>query len=339
MRRFSLLSIICIMAAVSSAFADPVELSYDRGRRGGTFQQTQAGDIEGVRFTPAHPCSLLSFRFWVDGTGEMEWHVWGDNGGNMPDIENDLIDPINIDVDDDSDWIEVDVSDAGLRFDVPRHFHIGYIKQGGAPYLFVDGGNPFETRSFLRIDNTWYVTGDGSGNYLLRATVEYYNELDEEDYVFHNVSEAVGIGGMSKMAWGDYDNDGWEDLLVNGRILYRNMRDGTFEDVSEAARITANNRSHSATWGDFDNDGWLDFFGVSNNHEENDQLWHSNGDGTFSEVHEEYWLFHGRNPTAACGWGDADNDGFLDLYIANSEDWNDGNPVYYPDFFFHFDFT
>ncbi len=326
-----------ILVTASIAVADPVELQYDHGQRAGYFNQTEAGDVEGVRFTPAHPCSLLSFRFSVEGTGVMEWHVWGDNGGNMPDIENDLIEPFEVDVEDDNDWIVVDVSEAGLHFDVPCNFHIGYVKQDDEPYLYVDGGDPFQTRSFLRIDNTWYVTGDGSGNYLLRATVEYYNQLEEEDFTFHNVSEDAGIGGMSKMAWGDYDNDGWEDLLVNGRTLYRNLHDGTFENVSEASGITQHNISHSATWGDYDNDGNLDFYGVSNDHNLYDQLWHSNGDGTFSQVQEDVWLFHGSNPTAACGWGDADNDGCLDLYIANSEDWNDGNPVYYRDYFFHFD--
>ncbi len=337
MKRSVHLAAVVLFFCAGLLRAEPVELSYDRGRRGGYFNQTHAGDIEGVRFTPAHPCSLLTFRFSVRGTGEMEWHVWADNGGNMPDIEQDLIDPVTVDVEDDDQWIEVDVSGAGLHFEVPRHFHIGYIKQDDEPRLWVDGGRPFETRSWLRIGNAWYVTGDGAGNYLLRATVEYYNELDEEDFVFHNVSEEAGIGGMSKMAWGDYDNDGWEDLLVNGRTLYRNLHDGTFEDVSEDAGINVDNICHSGTWGDYDNDNWLDFYGVSNNHERYDQLWHNNGDGTFTQVQEDLWLFHGRNPTAACGWGDADNDGFLDLYIANSEDWNDGNPVYYRDFFFHYD--
>ncbi|MDP8228020.1 MAG: hypothetical protein P9M15_01045 [Candidatus Electryoneaceae bacterium] len=77
---------ICLFAGTLQA--EPIELVYDSGNRSGVFGQTGQGDIEGVRFTPEHPCSLLSFQFRVSGTGMMEWHVWADNGGNMPDIRS-----------------------------------------------------------------------------------------------------------------------------------------------------------------------------------------------------------------------------------------------------------
>ncbi|MDP8228019.1 MAG: VCBS repeat-containing protein, partial [Candidatus Electryoneaceae bacterium] len=247
-----------------------------------------------------------------------------------------MIEPIEVDVENDNAWITVEFDEI-LTFDVPRHFHIGYVKQGDNPRLYVDGGNPIGNRSSLRIGGAWYVTGEGSGNFLLRATVEYYDELSEDDFLFHNISEDAGIGGMSKMAWGDYDNDGWEDLLVNGRILYRNLSDGTFENVSEDAGIVQDNQAHGGTWGDFNNDGWLDFLAFNSSHNDLDRLYENSGDGTFIIANRHYFFEHGDNPTAGCGWGDGNNDGYLELYIANSEDWNDGNPVYYRDYFYAYD--
>ena len=220
---------------------DPVELVYDSGNGAGHFDQATSGDIESVHFTPAHPCTLLSFRFMPINTGEMEWHVWGDNGGNQPDIDNDLVEPVMIDVDLDNSWITVDISDQAPVIDPPAHFHIGYVKQNDEPDLLVDGGDNFEQRSRIRIDDIWYVTADGAGNYLLRATVEYFYEIDPEDYLFTNVNEEAGVRNSSRIAWGDYDNDGWEDMLVNGRILYHNLHNGTFEEVAEDAGIAADN--------------------------------------------------------------------------------------------------
>ncbi|NQT34085.1 VCBS repeat-containing protein [bacterium] len=337
MKRTVIPIFIALLFLTPVLFADPVEISYDSGNPSGYFNQTNRGDIEVVHFTPAHPCSLLSFRFRVQGTGEMEWHVWGDNGGNMCNPENDLIEPVLIDVEDDASWITIDISEASLKFDIPQHFHIGYVKQDGDPRLLLDGGNNFETRSHLRIGNSWYVAADGAGNYLLRVTVEYYNEIDEEDFAFHNVNEETGVRGMSRIAWGDYDNDGWEDMLVQGRLLFRNLGDGTFAEVGEDAGISQDNPSNSGTWGDFDNDGWLDIFTTTSNLNVEDRLYHNNGDGTFSFANNEYWLNNGRDETQASGWGDADGDGNLELYIANSELWNDGNPIFYRDYFYRFD--
>lgn len=101
-----------------------------------------------------------------------------------------------------------------------------------------------------------------------------------------------------------------------------------FEDVSEAAGITARHRgiwseedlqgylAIGQAWGDYDNDGWVDLY-VTGNLEPN-VLYHNNQDGTFSvsEYAEDVSLSD--VPSGGVVWGDYDNDGWLDLYVLNS---------------------
>lgn len=101
-----------------------------------------------------------------------------------------------------------------------------------------------------------------------------------------------------------------------------------FEDVSEAAGITARHRgiwseedlqgylAIGQAWGDYDNDGWTDLY-VTGNLEPN-VLYHNNQDGTFSvsEYAEDVSLPD--VPSGGVVWGDYDNDGWLDLYVLNS---------------------
>jgi hypothetical protein len=148
-------------------------------------------------------------------------------------------------------------------------------------------------------------------------------------------------GGMfTGAALADYDLDGDLDLYVcsynfwqagsdyasptpyydatNGppNLLFRNEGDGTFEEVTEAAGLMANNDRFSFTpaWGDYDDDGDPDLY-VANDFGRNN-LYRNNGDGTFNDVAAEA----GVEDLAAgmsAAWGDYDNDGELDLYVAN----------------------
>lgn len=121
-----------------------------------------------------------------------------------------------------------------------------------------------------------------------------------------------GPGGISVV---DFDNDGFYDLFIPDGVssrLFRNCRDGTFEDVTEKAGLVGLDGVSVATFADFDNDGFKDLF-VSRTFRPN-QLFHNNGDGTFTDVTEHSGIGEDCCTTVA-GWADYDNDGFLDLYV------------------------
>ena len=132
-----------------------------------------------------------------------------------------------------------------------------------------------------------------------------------------------GIDEGSIVSFADYDNDGWMDVVIGGNgsseALYHNNHDGTFSDVTTAAGFTPKNNTQGLAWGDYDNDGLLDLYisrgkatggGILGN-----SLYRNNGDGTFTDMTDEAQVDDNTNTWGAV-WGDYDNDGFLDLFVA-----------------------
>jgi enediyne biosynthesis protein E4 len=136
----------------------------------------------------------------------------------------------------------------------------------------------------------------------------------------------------------DYDNDGWLDIfIINGAAipslkkespkyynrLFHNNHDGTFTDVTEKAGLVGEGYDMAVAVGDFDNDGWEDIYvaSVTKNH-----LYRNNGNGTFTDVTDKAGvgspMYKGRKMwSAAAGWVDYNNDGKLDLFVANYCRW------------------
>jgi hypothetical protein len=146
------------------------------------------------------------------------------------------------------------------------------------------------------------------------------------DGTFTEVTEKVGLktsGWVLALGHGDADNDGWDDLYVACDFgtdrFFHNNRDGAFTDLTATANGFDTKKGMNAEWGDYDGDGYLDIFVTNITNEyvrEGNFLWHNNGNLTFTDVARETGTYE-----SGWAWGgkflDYDNDGWLDLYVAN----------------------
>jgi hypothetical protein len=151
------------------------------------------------------------------------------------------------------------------------------------------------------------------------------------DGTFTNVSVKAKIyqpeGKNLSVAAADYDNDGWPDLFVANdglnAYLYHNERDGTFKEIGLVSGMALTGRGVTMaamciSLGDFDNDGWLDLY-ISDFQRSSDHLWKNDGKGFFDEVSDQAGITRATRDVLSFGGGffDYDNDGWLDLFIAN----------------------
>jgi hypothetical protein len=129
------------------------------------------------------------------------------------------------------------------------------------------------------------------------------------------------------LAVGDFDGDGRDDIYFcnqfGANALYRNRGDSTFEEMAERAGVALGDRvCVGATFVDYDNDGKPDLFVTSTRG--GNVLFHNLGGGKFQDVTERAGLKHiGHSQTAV--FFDYDNDGFLDLFLANTAQWTTEN--------------
>lgn len=173
----------------------------------------------------------------------------------------------------------------------------------------------------------------------------FVDVTDNSGVKFHHYASQTAKKYMveimgSGVALFDYDNDGRLDIfLVNGapisdptamgtiprktdpkhwHRLYHQKPDGTFEDVTERARVQGLGYGFGVAVGDYDNDGFEDIFVTEYG---GNRLYHNNGNGTFTDVTDQAGL-GGSGWSSGAAWVDLDNDGLLDLVVLRYVQWD-----------------
>lgn len=199
---------------------------------------------------------------------------------------------------------------------------------GGINWIIQPSGITNSIRQIHFVDaNTGYSVTDGGK--ILKTTngsspLGCFTKLTSDPVMNDN---AWGEGS----AWGDYDNDGDQDLIVTNYndgcqtcnyplLLYRN-NGGNFTKITTGPIATENTRGFGASWGDYNNDGRLDLF-VSTGFGLNNLLFHNDGGGNFTKITSGIIVNDGGSSTAS-SWIDYNRDGWLDMFVVNLYSEND----------------
>ncbi len=220
-------------------------------------------------------------------------------------------------------------------------------EHGGNRYFENLGVNGFQDSGQAIIQTHQHSYGLASYDYDLDGDLDVFvsacnsdadhsiNALfrNEGDGTFADVSAEAGIDDdlpAWAVVWLDYDRDSWPDVyVVNMPVsgpsarpginkLYRNLGDGTFEDVSDVSGTAGGSFDFGfgGSAADFDNDGWEDLYVANDNISNSDhRLLHNNGDGTFTDIMGDLDLPPSQ-ATIAVAVADVNGDGWIDIVTA-----------------------
>lgn len=222
--------------------------------------------------------------------------------------------------------------------------------QNNALYINASSGN------FTAVTNDTIVRDNKPSDGATWADMENDGDLDAFVVNWYNVNNMLytntgggtftqvstgdivtNAGYSETAAWGDYDNDGFVDLYVTNsagnkkNFLYHNNGNGTYTRILAGTMVNDAYESRSVNWTDLDDDGDLDIF-VTNESGQNENLYRNDGSGTFTSITTGPLLTDG-GKTMSSSWADYDNDGDLDVFLANDQGnnalfRNDGNFVF-----------
>ena len=167
-------------------------------------------------------------------------------------------------------------------------------------------------KNLTRLARSFYVAA------LCLSTVDTPAQTNSLN--FSRIQPDTFGGNMSlSNAWGDYDNDGDLDLIVvfkNGDVRLYNNELGGFTNVGPALGLpTGGKERRAVAWGDYDGDGYLDLYIGSNR--QGNELFHNEKSQGFTEVTTEFSVGTPEVSTRQISWIDYDNNGTLDLFVAD----------------------
>ena len=226
-----------------------------------------------------------------------------------------------------------------LHYDGRNEQHY-FVETIGSGCAFID----FDNDGYLDIYLVNATDLPGSHSQISPRNTLYQNDRNGG---FIDVTNQAGVGDLgygTGITSADYNNDGFRDIYITNfgtNVLYKNNKDGTFTDVTKFAKVESPTWSAGASFGDYNGDGFVDLYVTSycdfkltdhkNCQEQGivvycgpeefngipDTLYQNNGDGTFTDVTKSAGVFNPEGKGMMAVWSDYDDDGNLDLFVAN----------------------